>query len=396
MKHRTPHRLPVLLAAIVVAACGDATMAPPEPTSPVVAPETPDAAVAPPVILDPGVISKRSESTQESEPSVAVAADGRVIIVWYSVVGASSRIAYRIATDDGATLGAIKELPIPADSKVSGAKPDRVYDQPRILALRSGTVLVSFHQSEATAWSIVAATSTDFEHFAPATVASGGSVSFGNFARPCASRSSGRVWLLAWEDGIGVTLRSSDDDGRSWPAERRLVVSLPEEANSTTPLQECLGGDGDVFVLYGLSKTVDVGNRNVIPKLDKLRVAHSGDGGTSVDLRVDAQDPNAGAAFMQPNFARDATGGINLTYYAGSKDADPTASYRRSRSADGGKTFAPSVVVHEPLVFETSRTGRRTPGDYMGLWSASDKLYIAYTDTSGPAGHIAFYRTSLP
>jgi hypothetical protein len=127
-------------------------------------------------------------------------------------------------------------------------------------------------------------------------------------------------------------------------------------------------------------------------KLDHVRLAHSGDGGSTFDARYAVEDPSAGAFFMLPNIVSDEQGGVHVTYYAGVDSGDAAASYRASLSTDGGATFGPSGVVHAPLLFDLSRATPTWLGDYQGLWVASGKLYIAYVDNSSGASHVAFYR----
>jgi hypothetical protein len=111
---------------------------------------------------------------------------------------------------------------------------------------------------------------------------------------------------------------------------------------------------------------------------------------------VDVQDSAAGKYFMFPNLVREDSGALDLTYYAGSGQGDKAATFRRARSTDRGKTFAPSLVLHKPITFEQGRATLAWIGDYLGLtWSAGN-LFMAYTDNSSGTSHTAFYRTSVP
>jgi hypothetical protein len=401
----------------------------------------------PPEILASAVISQREESTSEAEPSLVVSTDGRIVVVWYSIVGSELKIAYRMSASDGATFGDIHEMPLPEDNnvcanaalaidadggvyltyacqkrtstarenarvwaarslrgsetfdapvEVSPAVEGGTYDQPRIAVVHGGGILVTFMQSTPAGSALVATSTRDFVDFTPTTVHESVGFAFANFARPCASRTTARVTLIALDLGVGVTMFTSDDGGVTWPKDRRVVISKPNERDKATPFQECVAGDGnEVFTVYGVTKDDWASSDTplVIPMLHKLRLARTSDGQT-VDSLVDVEEP--GLNVIQPSLALDDSGGVDIAYYAGSKGGDTAGSYRFRRSLDKGATFQESVVVQEPLVFETSRASRRTPGDYMGLWGAAGKLYVAYTDTKDKTGHIAFYRTTLP
>jgi hypothetical protein len=149
----------------------------------------------------------------------------------------------------------------------------------------------------------------------------------------------------------------------------------------------------EVWVLYG--RTHDTPSTSGFGNLYAIRVAHSSDGGQSVDARYDALDPTLTLA-LHPRFTRDAAGGLDVVYYTGTSEGDAAGSVRASRSIDGGASFGPSVVLHEPVTFTQSRTVQRWIGEYFGVTSLADNLYAAVIDNSGSESHVAFHRTPVP
>ena len=118
------------------------------------------------------------------------------------------------------------------------------------------------------------------------------------------------------------------------------------------------------------------------------------DGGQSIDSRVDVGDLSAGKYYLLSRLAREDSGALDITYYAGSGDGDDQASYRWGRSTDGGKTF-PTTVLRCPVVFEQSRVTSKFLGDYMGLVWQGGRLYSAFVDNSA-ASHIVLHAEDTP
>lgn len=401
-----------------------------------------------PVVIDPGVISASSMSSSEHEPHVA-AANQHIGVGWIARESPNLFIGYRISLDEGENWGPIGALPLPANNNIAadpflaadakgtlyiawgseqkvnnmrtnlhvfvarsapgettfGAPVEvtdptmmgvGVYDQPKIAVTPAGALIATYMQASADLMSfvIVSAFSTDGQSWVRTNVAGPDPVgSFRNRAVLCSAKNTGdRVFMQYIDDTVGMALRWSDDGGKTWPAQNLTKVQLPAETSRLATEVGCAADGNDVWVFY--SQTTDMVGQTTMPKLDTLRLAHSGDRGATIDSRVNVHDKMAGKYFLMGNFVRDEAGGLDVTYYAGNTAGDVAGSYRRARSIDG-MIFTPSTVVHEPLTFDTSRTTLTWMGDYVGLATTGGSLHMAYADTSGAAAHIAYYRTSL-
>jgi hypothetical protein len=283
-----------------------------------------------------------------------------------------------------------------------------VYDLPRIAVTASGAVNITYLKVSAdgtTEW-LVDARSTDFKSWSRSVVAGPGSPqSYRNWGRICRPPGAGRIYysyldsdVATYEGDTGVALRWSDDDGATWSAPVAVQTKDDEllEAGWAT---DCVTDGHDVWVLTTLSPDAPfegaaAGSPALVCSLTSLRLAHSGDQGQTFDSTVDVADPRAGHRFMYPVLVTEGGGVLDLAYYAGAADDDKTATLRRTRSTDG-KTFAPSVLVHQPLTLETSRTVPQWIGDYVGRAYAGGNLYVVYVDNAGAKPHIAFYRTPV-
>jgi hypothetical protein len=140
----------------------------------------------------------------------------------------------------------------------------------------------------------------------------------------------------------------------TWPNAQRIAVEEPSEqgkiASAYTGLN-CVASGNEVWVLYGTSTSANGPDGSPIPAFSHLRVAHSSDRGKSIDWRSEVLDPEAGKFCALPNLVRDATGALEVSYYAGKMAGDANGRYVYARSTDAGKTFEPSVAVRAILPF---------------------------------------------
>jgi hypothetical protein len=278
--------------------------------------------------------------------------------------------------------------------EVSDPAAGTTLDKPWITVTSKGTLVVTY--AETATGSIYMARSADGKTWTRSTIEDGAAhTSFGNLLYPCPS-DSGRLYVAFIHVsgmGGGVRLRWSDDDGVTWPiANKTDVVGANEQAAFDDPT--CVAHGNDVWVSYGVSQ--DPFSEQQSAKLSGVRVAHSGNGGHLVDRRSNADDQSAATYSMHPQLTREEGGALDLVYYAGNQAADPSGSFRRVRSTDGGATWAPSEIVKEPIVFVQSRADQRWLGDYTGIAWRDGALYTSFADNAGAQSHVAFARTKLP
>lgn len=409
--------------------------------------------MAQPQALGPVVLSAPlAGSLGEHEPTILATPQGRVALAWVSSVSSGYQVYYRLSTDRGTSFADAVAIPFPpgtnvcsntsmtftgdgsihlsfgCEKRTTGPRSSqgvfvarspaatlafepavavtdsasmRTIDQPHIAATREDELIVVYAEANATDTGdeLEGARSSDggatwIRMIVPAMA---GTTTRG-WPRVVASRTDARVWLAAFDDGLGASLRWSDDGGRTWPvADQRAIPDAADLAqNLSSDLQLAVDGQ-DVWVLYGLSQdSGGTGGFTNNYKDTHLRLAHSTDGGATLSTRNDIEDAATGRFFMLPNLVRDEAGGLNLTYYAGAAEGDAMATYRLARSVDGGQRFAPSVAIGRPVVFDTSRGTTRWLGDYQGLSAAERAIYVAYVDDADATPHVSFYRAPLP
>lgn len=404
----------------------------------------PDAPLdAGPATLGPTLLSEGVGSLAEAEPHVAATAQGRVGVAWISRQATVNTIDYRLSDDGGVSFGPVLRVDPPsgmslgdpivaadaennlylawgavrrdaqgnriegrlfvaksaADStefapavEVTDPADDALYDQPRVIARPGGGLVYSYMQypkGPINSSAIKVAVSVDGTTFTRTVVEEGPGSR--NLAFPCISTASGRVFVKYADQLAGVVLRWSDDGGQSFLTSNKTVVQAPlESIGLVTP--GCAAKGDEVWVLYATS--AGVGGPQDNDYLDKLRLAHSSDGGATIDWRVDAHDSAAGNLFLYPEIAGEPSGAINVAYYAGSSVGDSSGSFRYARAVNG-KDFAPSTVVATPVVFDAARGSQRWLGDYVGLNWQDGSLYAAFGDNSSGTSHIAFFRSTL-
>jgi hypothetical protein len=439
----------LLSCALVIAACGGKEEVPPDSTTGAAGGAGGDGGGGTSPTLD-AVLSASNLSSSEHEPQVIVTNKGRVVVSWVGFDADGFRVAYRISDDLGATWGPPTAADLPADDNIASnatlatdatgavylcygaefkdaadqrshqrvllAKAEAgdsafgaaqevtdptlevgVYDQPAITVTSSGTLLVTYGQGSKDLSSVVLVTRTSDDGGNTWTssipLPSEGSFTYQNLVHPCVSRDGGAIYFYYLDGNAGLVLWHSDDGGESWPPGNRTTVQAPSESNTfSIPLDgNCVADGKEVWAAYGLTDQPVVQGQ-VVPRLTHVRLAHSSDGGKSIDRRTTIEDGAVGPYYLLPRIASEGGGTLDVTYYAGTGAGDAHASYRRARSTDGGQSFGPSVVVREPVTFELSRTTQRWFGDYMGLTFAQSALFAAYVDNSTPTSHVAFHR----
>jgi len=147
-------------------------------------------------------------------------------------------------------------------------------------------------------------------------------------------------------------------------------------------------------VSYGLSK--DPPGQEESAKSYAITLAHSSDGGKSIDARIDAHDPTTGPFYIHTQMALEESGAIDLVYYAGMADMDKNGTYRWSRSEKPLGGFPPSTVIEAPVTFTQDRADPAWLGDYTGIFWTGKQLYTSYVVNTTGFSHIAFAKEATP
>jgi hypothetical protein len=326
--------------------------------------------------------------SRSGDPVLAVGPDGSFYLAFISfnldaTFNPKDMQVYVARAEPGApAFGAPVPLIVPAD-------PLELYDKPWIAVTQTGALLVTYAREDGT---IFAARSADQgQSWTSSVVVPGGT--FHNLAYPCTSPAGGRDYVVYFDD-FGIALRASDDDGQSWTAIDPVSVS---GAGEPVAFQDptCVADGQNVWVSYGLSEE-PFGRGASLPLLDAVRVARSADGGQSILSRTVALDPAAGQLFFLPQLARATGQTLDMVYYAGQADMDPTGTFRHARSTDGGSTWQPSETVHGPILFTGDRTTPVWLGDYMGLSVLGGAPHAAFVDNTSGFAHVAHAAIEAP
>lgn len=399
-------------------------------------------------------ISASEHSTSEHEPQLVVGQGGRVVASFNAFNADPTNfyhIEYAISNDFGATWN-LTSIPLPADNNIGSnatlaaandgtiylgyateyvdqrgtrsaqrvwlaklapadstfsepreitdpAEIVGVYDQPAVTVTPSGELLMTYGQGPPALDSLVLVTQRSddggetWTKDVPVAPVPG---TYTNLFHPCISQDSNRVYLLHASSELRVGLWRSEDGGVTFPEDQRVEVPSGDEPGYASTMVDgnCVAAGQEVWLVYGVTNQPSL-DGSAVPRLTHIAVAHSSDGGASIDRRVLIQDAGAGSYLLLPRLAHAGGDIIDLTYYAGEKQGDPEASYRRVRSIDGGVTFGASSVVHAPVFYELSRTNERWFGDYIGLVHQNGSLYGVFVDNSDPQAHVAFFSQAL-
>jgi hypothetical protein len=396
------------------------------------------------------LVSTPASSASEDEPSIAVTAQGRVVLAWDDRMSGSFQVAVRVSDDGGQSWAEIQPIPLGADQNVAAntslsAAPDGtvylawgaekvdlttgvrskqgvyfatlapdanafgpavevtdqavdvgVYDQPFIAVTSTGLFLgySMFPPSLMSAEMVTRFSEDGGKTWSTSTLPSSGPQSFMNGVQLCRPASGDRAYLYVVDGDLGLALWRSDDGGKTWPSHIQLIDQ--DEYAYLTFMRDgnCVADGDDVWVLYNQSDDAALSNHQKIARSTNLRLAHSADGGQSIESRSEVGDATKGPYFLLSRLALEENGALDVAYYAGSGDGDANASYRWGRSTDGGKTF-PSQALRSPVQFEQSRITAKFLGDYMGLAWKDGRLFSAFVDNSG-VSHIVLHAEDRP
>jgi hypothetical protein len=327
---------------------------------------------SPPAVASPG-----EAGFGYGDPTLVTAADGSIYLAF-------------AAFDSGFTKGKVfvaraapGETTFGAPVLVNASANVGPFDKPVIAVTKNQSIVVAY--IDYGTGHVVLGRSAD----SGATFTRTDPANFGALPTPCADPDTGRVWVTFLSGTGKVSLRWSDDDGVTFPVANSTVVNDTTDKPISTDDPVCVGRGNQVWIAYALSNdTGDSGSFNW--KDFSLRIAHSSDGGATIDSRVDAHDPNAATFFMEPALALEAEGAIDIAYYAGNKDADPGGTFRYARSTDAGQTFEASTELAAPVTFVVKRDSPGWLGDYSGFIADGGRVLSTYTDNASGTSHISF------
>jgi hypothetical protein len=384
--------------------------------------------------VGPTVISTSSGSAVEAETSVAITSDG-VVGVAYMADSSGVKmgsIGYRFSPDRGATWTDPATVVAPhegwASDPVLVAAPDGTFylvwdgandanvfvstapkgtfkfgppvaasgpsdgshDKTWLSQTSSGALLASFTLYDATSDMVYVSRSADGKAWAAKSQLGQAP---GVFGFSCPPAHGSHVYAVKLGDDGNIYLAHSDDDGATWPASAEIVVATQSDGVGLEP-PSCTAEGDDVYVSYGQG-SVNPPTGQATP-LTGIRVAHSGDGGKSIEASYDVADKAAGKVFVHPFLVREDTGALDIAYYVASASGDAQGSFRRARSTDGGKSWSPSVVVGSPVGFDLKLLQPHWLGDYSSIAVRGGLLFATFADNSSGTSHVSFAVSAVP
>ena len=156
---------------------------------------------------------------------------------------------------------------------------------------------------------------------------------------------------------MGIFLTTSTDNGRTFDTPRQLLG--PSNYQVRMAIDRSMGNDGRIHLVWLKAANDDL--LGGLPPADNpLLASHSDDGGKTFSTPVRVSDP-ARPRSIAPALAVGADHRVHVTYYDLRDDVrdyqglegpawDGAWSVVATTSSDGGKTFAPSVVVDDAVV----------------------------------------------
>ena len=178
-------------------------------------------------------------------------------------------------------------------------------------------------------------------------------------------------------------------DGKVWSA----TATFPGRLGPyTSDAVRSASRGQDIWLLSGLAG--DGGSESTtIVYHQGLAIIHSADGGaTWQEGSTLVQD---GRLVMLPDISIEASGALDVLYYAATRDLDPAATFEWLRSTDSGATWSAPVVIDKSILFQRSRLGKDWLGDYVAMTADADFGYLIWTANQTGTSSARFARRPL-
>ncbi len=328
----------------------------------------------------------------DTEPQLAVAADGTIAIVWQTTVQGTSTIRCAFSSN-GASFGSPLDVAPGSDPAIAADAGGGFV----VAFTANGVVSVAFAANGALAFGAAAAIGAGAHASVLVTTKGTRLVAFDGGV----ARAQGDVWstaplpgerLAMCESSLGIVTtylgaafvgtRASTDDGVTWPVSSQ--ASLASDAIARLA-PTCVATGIHTWVTYA---TTTVPPGATLPVADHVFVAHSADGAAAFDTaRIEITEGTTTLATI-PRAAIDDSGSVHVAYIGGDGANDPAGSVRAAKSSLW--SASPSTVVASPELFDLSLMSATRLGDSLGIASRASTVYIAYPDNTAGTTHVSF------
>lgn len=396
--------------------------------------------------LPPKAISIIPETYVETEPSVAVGPDGRVLVAWIAYLSSNSesRIGYAFSSDGGEHFTTPQLLNGPTPGSEAGdpsvafgnngvaylgflgytnsgpTTSNHVYlalagpgsdtlgqpiqvdesgsaDKPWVTTASDGRIYATWTQAGTSAR--IAVSQDGGKSFDRYTIGSAPQI---GLVFPCLSPNATRVYATyvdvsgpfdAGQYSVAILARWSADYGETWSAAATVHDPSNLEPPSLDP-PSCTASDKAVWFAYGSG--TDPVAQATMARSKTLWVINT-DPELGVDGRVAVPDIKGGDRYMHPGLVRSAAGTLHLVYFAGRDPDDGKASVRHSWSTAAGAIWSASSGLSDAnLHLLTAKANLQWLGDYLGVSHDNTNLYVAFASNEGAASHVSFTRVPAP
>lgn len=261
-------------------------------------------------------------------------------------------------------------------------------DKPWTARLGNGTLATSYRVEGATGARIQVSRTKDASTFEHVTVEAGRPFG-GTLATICGEPSGAHAWV-AWVDAshgtfAEVVLRSSEDSAVTFPDDRRVVLTLPDE-HAVVEAPQCVADADALFVAYGVGSQPPDDSSSAA--YDGLVIVRSRDRGRTFDARWQVREP--GQVLLHPALALLPNGDLGVLALVGKGDGDTHGSVRRFELRRDGTPVGPSTVVQDGVRLVRKRAPLAGwTGDFLGFAADGDRELRAFGvnggDTAGAA-----------
>ena len=127
-----------------------------------------------------------------------------------------------------------------------------------------------------------------------------------------------------------------------------------------------------------------------------IQVTHSTNGGQMFGASVNALETSTSTAAWHAQIVLESSGHLDVEYYGGTGEGDPSAAVYYVQSADQGGSWSKATLIKKPVKLNSAGISDGWLGDYFGVTTADGSLFTTFTDNSSGTSHVDFAKETLP
>jgi hypothetical protein len=209
-----------------------------------------------------------------------------------------------------------------------------------------------------------------------------------NLVFPCTDRAGSSLYAVYYDIAMRtLTLTSADPNSGTWSTLPALPVT-----GAAFQAPRCAARGSHVEVVYATSASNAPASAFQTASGTQVVLLRSADGGHTFGPPIVVSAGASGTRYLVPAVSITDAGALEVIYYESRGDQ---AALVRARSDDGGTRWQ-RFDLAMPGHYVDDRSSQSTFGDYVGLETRGGWLFATFADNTAGRSHISFARVQAP